>query len=70
MSLNKVGSHPLPLPLASFGMESHLEDFLIANWSKTIFGKEYELIYNEGDLMSQQYQTGVGPIDILAKSKN
>ena len=28
------------------------------------------MIYNEGDLVSQQYQTGVGPIDILAKSKN
>ena len=55
---------------ANFGMESHLEDFLIANWSKTIFGKDYELIYNEGDLVSQQYQTAVGPIDILAKSKN
>lgn len=56
--------------VTNFGMESHLEDFLIANWSKTIFGKGYELIYNEGDLISQQYQTGVGPIDILAKSKN
>lgn len=56
--------------IANFGMESHLEDFLIANWNKTVFGENYELIYNEGDLVSQQYQTGVGPIDILAKSKN
>lgn len=56
--------------LANFGMESHLEDFLIANWNKTIFGKKYDLIYDEGDLASQQYQTAVGAIDILAKSKN
>lgn len=56
--------------LANFGMESHLEDFLIANWNKTIFGNKYELIYDEGDLTSQQYQTAIGPIDILAKSKN
>ena len=56
--------------LANFGMESHLEDFLIANWNKTIFGKKYELIYDEGDLASQQYQTAVGQIDILAKAKN
>ncbi|PIY71771.1 hypothetical protein COY87_04440 [Candidatus Roizmanbacteria bacterium CG_4_10_14_0_8_um_filter_33_9] len=56
--------------LANFGMESHLEDFLIANWNKTIFGKKYELIYDEGDLTSQQYQTAVGPIDILAEAKN
>jgi len=55
--------------LVNFGMESHLEDFLIANWNKTIFGSKYELIYDEGDLTSQQYQTAVGPIDILAKSK-
>jgi len=55
---------------ANFRMESHMEDFLIANWNKTIFGNKYELIYDEGDLTSQQYQTAVGPIDILAKSKN
>jgi len=55
---------------ANFGMERQLEDFLIANWNKTIFGEKYELIYDEGDLLSQQYQTAVGAIDILAKSKN
>jgi len=54
----------------NFGLESHLEDFLIDNWDKTIFGKEYSLIYDEGDLYSQQYQTEVGPIDILALSKD
>lgn len=56
--------------LDNFGMESHLEDFLIANWNKTIFGKKYELIYDEGDLISQQYHTTVGEIDILAKAKD
>lgn len=56
--------------MADFGMESHLEDFLIANWSKTIFGQNYDLIYEEGDLVSQQYQTAVGEIDILAISKD
>lgn len=55
--------------LVNFGMEKHLEDFLIANWQKTIFGKQYNLIFDEGDLISQQYQTSVGPIDILALSK-
>lgn len=58
------------MDLANFGMESHLEDFLIANWSKTIFGDRYDLIYDEGDLTSQQYRTTVGEIDILAKGKN
>lgn len=53
----------------NFGMEKHLEDFLVENWEKTKFGKDYELIYEEGDLKSQQYQTDVGPIDILARHK-
>ena len=59
------------MDLATFGMEKHLEEFLIENWDKTIFGKKYDLIYKEGgDLDSQQYRTEVGPIDILAKSKD
>lgn len=53
----------------NFGMEKHLEDFLIANWKWTSFGKNYDLIYEEGDLKSQQYSTDVGPIDILAVHK-
>lgn len=57
--------------VANFGMERQLEDFLIANWDKTIFNKEYDLIYGEGDdLLSQQYQTSIGPIDILVKAKD
>lgn len=54
----------------NFGIEKHLEDFLIANWDKTEIGKFYDLIYEEGDLISQQFPTDVGPIDILAKHKN
>src|SRR3989344_723425 len=56
---------------AVFGMEKHLEDFLIANWNKTIFGDEYELLYSEGnELESKQYSTDIGFIDILVKSKD
>lgn len=54
----------------NFGMEKQLEDFLIENWNRTLFGKDYDLIYDESnDLLSQQYQTATGPIDILAKAK-
>lgn len=56
--------------IANFGMESHLEEFLVANWDKTVFGKGYELIYEEGDLLSRQYATDIGFIDILAKAKS
>jgi len=56
--------------LPNFGMERHLEDFLVVNWNKTVFGKKYELIEEEGDLVSQQYSTPVGLIDILALSRD
>lgn len=52
-----------------FYMESHLEDFLIKNWEKTELGKKYDLIEEDGDLVSQQYITTIGRIDILAKEK-
>ena len=49
-----------------FYMEKQLEDFIIENWSSTDFGKELDLIFEEGNLKSQQYRTDIGPIDILA----
>lgn len=52
-----------------FYMEKQLEDFLIHNWENTELGKEYELIIEDGELLSQQYKTDIGPIDILAKDK-
>ncbi len=52
-----------------FYMEKQLEDFLIANWPHTELGKKLDLIIEEGELLSQQYKTDLGPIDILAKDK-
>lgn len=52
---------------ALFYLESHLEDFLITNWDKTELGKKYDLIKEDGELVSQQYKTGIGRIDILAQ---
>lgn len=52
-----------------FYMEKQLEDFIIANWDKTDLGKELDLIYEDGVLVSQQFRTSIGPIDILAKDK-
>jgi len=53
-----------------FYMEKQLEDFIISNWNETELGKKYDLIYEEGTLISQQYRTDIGIIDILAKDKN
>lgn len=52
-----------------FYMEKQLEDFIIHNWDNTELGKKYELIIQEGELLSQQYKTEIGPIDILVKDK-
>jgi hypothetical protein len=52
-----------------FYMEKQLEDFIIHNWSNTELGQKYDLIIEEGVLLSQQYRTEIGPIDILAKDK-
>ncbi len=52
-----------------FYMEKQLEDFLIENWDKTELGQKYELINGEEGLMSQQYKTEIGIIDILARDK-
>ena len=52
-----------------FYMEKQLEDFIINNWDKTELGKKYDLIIEEGELVSQQYKTDIGQMDILAKDK-
>lgn len=52
-----------------FYMEKQLEDFLILNWNNSDLGKKYELIIEDGELISQQYRTDIGPIDILAKDR-
>ncbi len=53
-----------------FYMEKQLEDFLIQNWDKTELGKKYDLIIEDGELISQQFKTYIGAIDILAKDKS
>jgi len=56
-------------PIA-FALEKHLEDFLVANWSKTDLGKSYDIYEEEGEKVGQQYPTDTGQIDILAISKD
>jgi len=52
-----------------FYMEKQLEDFIVHNWGKTELGKKYDLIIEDGELISQQYKTDIGSIDILARDK-
>lgn len=53
-----------------FALESHLEDFLVENWSGTELGKYYEIFREDGEAAGQQYPTDTGPIDILALRKD
>jgi len=64
-------SSPIAIEVSQglFYMEKQLEDFIIHNWNNTELGKKYDLIIEEGELLSQQYRTEIGPIDILAKDK-
>lgn len=54
---------------SDFVIEKHLEDFLVANWESTELGKLYDLIEEDGEVVSQQYRTDIGPIDLLVKDK-
>jgi hypothetical protein len=54
---------------SSFYMEKELENFLISNWDRTDLGTKYELIEEDGDIVSQQYATDIGRIDILVKDR-
>ncbi len=74
-----IGSQTLPPLIATdenvedpsvFALEKHLEEFLIANWSKTELGKNYDIYEEDGELVGQQYPSDTGPIDILAISKD
>tara|TARA_B100000579_G_scaffold181083_1_gene147545 strand:- start:92 stop:1006 length:915 start_codon:yes stop_codon:yes gene_type:complete len=66
MEIKNEGS---PISQGLFYMEKQLEDFIISNWENTEFGMKYDLIHEDGVLVSQQYPTSIGKIDILAKDK-
>ncbi len=54
---------------SDFAIEKHLEEFLVANWESTELGKLYDLIEEEDEVVSPQYPTDIGPIDLLVKEK-
>jgi restriction system protein len=53
-----------------FALESHLEEFLVANWQQTALAGEYDIYTVDGDVIGQQYPSDTGPMDILAVSKD
>lgn len=65
----EIKNESSPISQGVFYLEKQLEDFIIENWDRTEFGKKYDLIEEEGRMISQQYPTSIGKIDILAKDK-
>lgn len=53
-----------------FALEEILEEFLIANWDHTEFGKKYSILTEDGKKVGQQFPSDTGPIDILALSND
>jgi len=66
----KIRKEDSTLGKGLFYIEEQLEAFIIHNWDKTELGKRFDLIIEEGELVSRQYPTDIGPIDILAKDKD
>ena len=56
-------------PKSSFLLEKHLEDYIIKNWGNIELNQNYD-IHKENNKLCTQYQTGSGPLDILAISKD
>lgn len=53
-----------------FALEEHLEDFLVANWASTEFGKNYKIFEEDGEPVGKQFPADNGRMDILAESKD
>lgn len=70
ISIEPQEPEPLDQQKSEFLLEKHLEDFLIANWESTSLGLLYDLIEKDGEILSQQYPTDIGKIDLLVTSKS
>jgi restriction system protein len=63
-----IATDPTVEDAATFALEKHLEDFLVANWASTDLGRGYRIYEVDGERVGQQFPTDTGPIDILAIS--
>jgi restriction system protein len=55
---------------SAFAMEKHLEDFLVENWRRTPFGRDFDIYEEDGECIGQQFPTDSGAMDIFAVSKD
>ncbi len=52
-----------------FGLELHLQEFLIDHWDSLPLAKEWTILEEDGDLTGFEYRTDIGRIDLLAQSR-
>ena len=73
LDIKTINSDTYSLTNRQFHIEEELENFIIHNWDNIELSKKYELIYEDGELVSQQYKvnfsTGKSRIDILVRDK-
>lgn len=62
----EIESHT-PRAETEFALESYLEEFLVDNFDAIFEGRLKITTNEQGDWIGQQYQTDIGPIDILAE---
>jgi restriction system protein len=55
--------------IKTFGLESHLEDFIVSNWRSIPEFSDYDIHVEDDEVVGKQYVTDIGRIDILARSK-
>ena len=68
--LTIIAADPTIEDPVAFAMEKHLEAFLASNWEHSELAKTFSIFEEDGEKVGQQYETDVGPIDILAISKD
>lgn len=65
-----IASDPDVEDVGSFALESHLQEFLVQNWSQTELGRKYDIYQENGELVGNHLRTDTGELDILAISKD
>jgi restriction system protein len=65
-----VATDPVVEDVSAFAMEKHLEDFLVENWQRTPFGRDFDIYEEDGECIGQQFPTDSGSMVIFAVSKD
>ncbi len=54
----------------AFGLERHLQEFMIDNWELIDLNGKWDIFEEDGELVGVEYGTDIGQIDLLCKAKS